>query len=84
MNLINIKKGALDGRMYDIVEQSQYDSNRNLFGNTSTAIEYVDPDSGNTYVLPFRNQSDDKAEGSGQRPVTGLLNLIYDDVTKHV
>ena len=71
MNLINTKKGALDGRMYDIVEQSQYDSNRNLFGNTSTAIEYVDPDSGNTYVLPFRNQSDDRPGIYDMHPIGG-------------
>jgi len=47
------KRAAIEGRILDIVNHDMYANNKELYANTSTAIE-VDID-GKQYALPYRN-----------------------------
>lgn len=54
------RRASVDGRVIDIVTPEVYAENKELYANTTTGIEVENIDDGKSYILPYRNNTDDR------------------------
>ena len=56
--MLKLKKANLDGKMYDVVNYTDFCGNKELYNNIMTAVEINL--NGNNMILPIRSSNDDR------------------------